>query len=586
MKSPPDTPHWILERFFPEGKRDIGQALTLYEERVAKFVQGKNRLEGDLSAAEFLEILREYEEIYLEKNLLHSYVSLSFDQARSEQGDLSFLGQCVDRLNASLADLDFFAIWWRGLPEERAQTYIQASPGHRHALRRQWAYRKYALTLEKARESDQSHTNVRKRLINRYRSLTDSFVYTPGFLPGPERPSLSPVEIMGLAQNPLPEFRVGAYKELWRVHEKNSEALFQIYRDLAKDWHQDTIIERGFSHAMAPRNLDIDLKDETVESFLRVCQTKVPEVFGRYFKQKAKRLGLPILRLYDLHVPVGEDDSYYGFGQALNEVEQAFRAFDPEFADLALNVPRLNRLSGDVRVGKPLLAYCQTVNPGVVPWVSMVFQGRQNDVFHLARKLAFAAHAQLASNQSVFEYDIQEPLSHIASHFAEFLLTQQLMKKIKIKDIEALRFSRLDLAISEIGNNAFGTLFEIKAHQMINQGTTVNELSEVYLENLKEQFGKALKVPDEFRWEWLSASIFFIEPFLGFTIAFERLLAYGLWDRYQTEGAAFAPKFKAMLAMGSSDSPEEILKLAGLGPLDDDFWLGCFKVLGKFIREL
>jgi oligoendopeptidase F len=41
----------------------------------------------------------------------------------------------------------------------------------------------------------------------------------------------------------------------------------------------------------------------------------------------------------------------------------------------------------------------------------------------------------------------------------------------------------------------------------------MQDLAGAYLANLRQQFGKAVTVPDEFRWEWLTIPHIFASPF-------------------------------------------------------------------------
>ena len=41
---------------------------------------------------------------------------------------------------------------------------------------------------------------------------------------------------------------------------------------------------------------------------------------------------------------------------------------------------------------------------------------------------------------------------------------------------------------------SFFTIFEIDAHKQISKGTTIDEISKTYLQNLKEQFGNSVNL--------------------------------------------------------------------------------------------
>ena len=59
---------------------------------------------------------------------------------------------------------------------------------------------------------------------------------------------------------------------------------------------------RGFSNPISIQNVSNDIDDKTIEVMLKVCKKNAP-IFQKYFKQKAKRVGVKKLRRYDLYAP-------------------------------------------------------------------------------------------------------------------------------------------------------------------------------------------------------------------------------------------------------------------------------------------
>jgi oligoendopeptidase F len=121
---------------------------------------------------------------------------------------------------------------------------------------------------------------------------------------------------------------------------------------------------------------------------------------------------------------------------------------------------------------------------------------------------------------------------------------------------------------------------------MIENGATVDELAETYLQNLAEQFHDSISLTDEFRWEWVSIPHIFHTPFYVYAYSFGQLLVYSLWRQFEQQGPDFVPRLTRLLAAGGSASPETILKQSGLGPLDETFWQGGFEVIRYLLAEL
>ena len=83
---------------------------------------------------------------------------------------------------------------------------------------------------------------------------------------------------------------------------------------------------------------------------------------------------------------------------------------------------------------------------------------------------------------------------------------------------------------------------------------SVDEVSKMYMENLKEQFGDALELSDEFKWEWVAIPHFYHTPFYVYAYSFGKLLVLSLYKQFKAEGDSFKPKYKKILSAGGSDA--------------------------------
>src|SRR5947199_10107212 len=88
------------------------------------------------------------------------------------------------------------------------------------------------------------------------------------------------------------------------------------------------------------------------------------------------------------------------------------------------------------------------------------------------------------------------------------------------------------------------------AYEMVANGATVQDLSEVYLSTLRQQFGKAVAVADEFRWEWLTIPHIFGSPFYCYAYSLASLLVLALYHRTKHNGPPFRPKYLDLPAPG------------------------------------
>jgi oligoendopeptidase F len=550
------------------------------------FPRWRDRLSDPLfPPEEFGRLLSELAHIQEMQEKLSGYADLAFSEDTGDQKAVSLLGLIEERAaelsNATL----FFELWWKDLPDDRAESYLAAASGHAYFLRRVRAFRPYTLTEPEEKVINLKEVTGAQALTTLYDALTGRYRFFTGFLGEAEAREVGREELSLHFRSHDSLRRRGAYREFFRVYSEEGPVLGQIYQSLVRSWRIENVTLRGFSAPQSARNRRNDLPDEAVECLLRVSRQEAPEVFRRYFRKKAAYIGLDRLSRYDLYASaLPEAGEPVPFPEAEAEVDAAFRGFSPEMADLAAKVAKERRLTARLLPRKRSGAFCASLLARETPWVLMSYNGRLQDIFTLAHELGHAVHSQLAAEEGIFQFQAALPMAETASTFAEMLLAQRLLARENDgARRSALLGHVLDDAYATVCRQAFFALFEVEAHDLIKGGATPDELSDAYFRNLEDQFGDSLELPPEFRWEWAGIPHFFHAPFYVYAYTFGQLLVFSLWRLYEKEGPPFAARLIKILSKGGGDSPAEILRKAGVGPLDDEFWRGGYKAIGEFV---
>jgi oligoendopeptidase F len=149
-----------------------------------------------------------------------------------------------------------------------------------------------------------------------------------------------------------------------------------------------------------------------------------------------------------------------------------------------------------------------------------------------------------------------------------------------------LLFKRMDNAYGAIMRQAGFVMFEQKAHARIPAGDSVDELNEMYIAILKEQFSDSIDLSADFRNEWLGISTLYHLPFYAYAYSFGRLLVLSLYHQYHMEGDSFKTRFRSLLAAGGSDSPARILNRVGIDITSQQTWQVGFDALAANLEEL
>ena len=85
---------------------------------------------------------------------------------------------------------------------------------------------------------------------------------------------------------------------------------------------------------------------------------------------------------------------------------------------------------------------------------------------------------------------------------------------------------------------------------------------------------------------YLTIPHIFASPFYCYAYSFGNLLVLALYRKYQTEGAAFVPKYLDLLATGGSEPPATILRKVGVDMTSEAFWQSGFDTIREMIGQL
>lgn len=579
---------WDLSDLLPEVSEAIlRERLDQLERDISAFEAQRSKLSPEMDPALLVEIVRQEESLIEQIYTLSAYSSLWFAADTQSTAALSFRNRMQQTLTAIQNRLLFFDLWWKALSDDEAAALLpdaEQYADYRHHLADLRRTKPYTLDEKAEQIVNIKDANGIDALMMLYDMLTTRLEFTIDV--DGETQTLTRDALMSYVHSPRAELRAAAYQELYRVYRRESGILAQMYANRVRDWHAEQVDLRGYGSPIAVRNIANDIPDAAVETLLAVCRQNAG-VFQRYFRLKAGWLGVEKLRRYDIYAPLAESDREVDYDQAVRMALDTFAEFDAGVAERASRVFEQNHIDSEVRKGKRGGAFCATVLPSHTPWVLMNYTGKVRDVATLAHELGHAIHSMMADHHSVLTQHATLPLAETASVFAEMLLTDRLLEQEKDPLVRRdLLATAVDDMYATVMRQAYFVLFEREAHQAIRDNKSADDLLDLYMENLREQFGDSVELTDEFQYEWVSIPHIYHTPFYCYAYSFGQLLVLALYRRYQREGEAFKPGYLRMLAHGGSARPAEILSEAGIDMADPAFWQGGFDVISDLIDQL
>ncbi len=555
---------------------DLDKSITLFEANRELLTEG-------IGQDEFRNILGQYEHILELGHRAYAYAHLFFFADVKNQAALILRDRVDQAVTAADNRTLFFTLWLKSLTPE---TIARLAPDgdYHHYLSNLLRFKPYTLRESEEQIINLKDTNGINAIVNLYDMITNSFTFTVE-VEG-ERRRLTRDQVSALYRHPSPDVRAAAYQELFQVYEENSAVLAQMYSHRVRDWHSESLLLRHYPTAISARNLANDIPDDVVDVLLGVCADN-NDLFQRYFNLKAGWLGGKRLRRYDIYAPLTTADKTFEYAQALELIMDSLQHFSPAVADMAWRIVADNHIDAEIRPGKRGGAFCYSVLPGMTPWVHVNYTGQARDVATLAHELGHGIHGILAGNHSLLTYHPSLPLAETASVFSEMLLTERLLSQETDTAVRRdLLAYAVDDAYATVQRQSYFTLFEREAHQLIMAGKSADDLCAAYFGNLRTQFGDAVDLSEDFRWEWISIPHIYHTPFYTYAYSFGQLLVFSLYSQYRAEGESFIPRYLKLLSYGGAEEPAKVLNEAGFDIATPSFWQGGYDVLRDMIDEL
>ena len=567
---------WDLSEVKPENVQKVFAKI----EAIAKKIEKKRlQLQNSISSKDFLSLLAALEELQILNSKLGVYAQLWFAEDSSNQNASALLSQVENFLTKINNRLLFFGLWFKQLPDKEALRLIRSSGKYSYFLEKMHKSKPYILKEEEEKIINIKDVTGVSALNSIYNILCSQFQFEF------EGRKLGQEELLTFVRNPSPKRREAAYRTLLEKYRAHKDIIGEIYRNITTDWREENIHLRGYKSPINVRNQGNDIPDKAVEALLKVCERN-EHLFHRFFEMKRKKIGLKKMLRFDLYAPLQpKKEKEIPYHEGVSTVLETFKDFSALFHQEALNILDADHVHSRLQKNKDTGAFCCSVTAKLNPYVLLNYSGTLRDVSTLAHELGHGIHHNLAREHTEFTFHAPLPLAETASIFSEMVLSERLLKKYPDRAKDML-FVKLDEIYASIIRQAGFVRFEIKAHKMLEKGKTIDEISKVYLQDLRKQLGPKIIVDDIYAYEWCYIPHIFHTPFYCYAYAFGNLLTLALYETYKEKGPAYADKIIAMLAEGGSRSPLEITKAVGVDITSEQFWQSGFEVIKKMIDRV
>ncbi len=281
-----------------------------------------------------------------------TYAALRFSADTADPATGALLQKAQEQATAIETTLLFFELEWAALPQERADELLDSEGLDfcRHHLRNVRRYREHLLSEPEEKILAEKVLTGAGAWARLFEELTSAIeVDLPGGGGGAGAGEKVALDV-ALSRLSLPdrEIRRATAEAITAALAPGLRTRAFVFNTLLADKATDDRLRR-YPHWLAERNLANEASDESVRALIEAVRGRY-EIARRWYRLKARLLGVERLADYDRMASVTEDEVSFTFAAAREIVLDCYASFAPELGEV---VQALLRGAPDRRAGAP-----------------------------------------------------------------------------------------------------------------------------------------------------------------------------------------------------------------------------------------
>ncbi len=323
---------------------------------------------------------------------------------------------------------------------------------------------------------------------------------------------------------------------------------------------------RGYKSAMEKALFEDNVPAGVYENLLSAIGDNLDSMHD-YVELRRQALGVDKLHMYDMYVALVENvDMKWEYDEAYKTVIEGLAPLGEEYRGLLERAKKERWIDVYETENKRTGAYswgCYASHP----YVLLNHNDTTNALFTIAHELGHAMHSYYSNQaQPHAKHQYSIFVAEVASTVNEVLLLKHLLSRATDKSIRKYLLSYyLDMFRTTMFRQTMFAEFEKLSHDMEAKGIplTPKSLSDKYYKLNKKYYGKSVVHDKLIRYEWAKVPHFY-SAFYVYKYATGLTAAVNIANAILTKGAEAVADYKRFLQSGGSDSPYELLKIAGV----------------------
>jgi oligoendopeptidase F len=378
-------------------------------------------------------------------------------------------------------------------------------------------------------------------------------------------------EIMSFLDDQHKTVRDSAATALNAIFAKHADAAESEMNAILENKKVDDLL-RGMPRPDFSRHLHDDIESSVVDALVETVASRF-DISQRYYKFKARLLGVEKLAYHERNVSYGSFDVNYTYDQAVGLVYKVLNNLDPQFGSIFKNFVEGGHIDVFPRKGKSSGAFCAYNLLGQPVYMLLNYTGKLRDVTTIAHETGHGINDELMRlRQNSLNFGTPMATAEVASTFMEDFVLEELGKGLNDEQRLSSMMQKLNDDVSTIFRQIACYRFEQELHaQYREKGYLSKEaIGSLFSKHMKEYMGEGVSAdPGSENW-WIYWS--HIRSFFYVYSYSSGLLISKAMQNKLRKDQNFITQVKAFLSAGESASPVDLFANMGIDIRDKNFW--------------
>lgn len=342
---------------------------------------------------------------------------------------------------------------------------------------------------------------------------------------------------------------------------------------------------RGLKRPDEARHVSDDIDTAVVDTLVETVGANF-DISQKFYKLKAKLLGLEKLKYHERAVEYGNLTKEYSYEDSIELIYKTFKNLDEEFVQIINGFIENGQVDVFPEKGKSGGAFCIHMLKKQPTFILLNHKNKINDVKTIAHEFGHGINNEMMKKQQPsFYFDTPLSTAEVASTFMEDFVTKELLKDADDETRLTLLMQKLNAEITTIHRQIACYKFEQELHETYkNSGhLSKKEIGELFQKNMAAYMGDVVEQSEGSENWWVYWG--HIRRFFYVYSYASGLLISKAMQSMVKEDPQNIKKVKEFLSAGSSESPKDIFLKLGIDISKKEFWEKGLNEISDLLKE-